>query len=314
MLKVFKQQRPRRVGIDIHSSAIYMLEIEESNAKPIVKQFFIEPLIPGAVSEGDICDLEAVTVALKRVKTKVHCQSKAVAMAVNGSAVVSKQVTVGAGLNDFDIERSAWLEAKKYFPHGIDDICLDFHILGPHASDPSLINLSLVACRQEFMESRRRAASDAGFDVRVIEVDYYALQRALRLLVDQLPVGMADRTIGILHLEYTRSVWVVVRGEEILQSRSLVQDNRGIVEEVKERLGQFLQFTYSSGNIPIDQVILCGECALMPEWVAPLEAQQPIPVLMGNPFVNARFEATVDADFLRRAGSAFLLCSGLALI
>lgn len=314
MLKVFKRQKLRLLGMDIRSSAIHALELEESKSKVIVKQFFVEPLIAGAITDGEISEPKAVTAALRRLKTKIHHQSNCVALAVNGSAVVSKQVSVEAGLNDLDIERCAWAEAKKYFPHIIDDICLDFHIAGPHASDPSLLQLSLVACRENFVESRCRVAWDAGFDIRVMDVDYYALQRALRLLVEPLSSDLGDRTIGILHLEYTRSVWVVVRGQEILQSRSSVQENRATVAAIKEQLAQFLQFTCSSGPISIDQIVLCGECALIPELAPLLEAQQSIPVLLGNPFVNAQFETTVDADLLMEAGPAFLLCSGLALI
>jgi type IV pilus assembly protein PilM len=205
---------------------------------------------------------------------------------------------------------------------------LDFQCLGRNCDDATLMNVHYVACRKERVERLVEVASTAHFTAEVIDVDYYALQRALKLIENQLPMKKDEATTAVVNLEETSSLLVVIRGDQIIYTRSQSFHNpmssletkhyRGIDTRVLDsiicaQITQTLQFYTACGHSPLEQIVLCGECSVIPQLAASVEFQQHIPVIVGNPFYNADFSSEVDAALLQATAPAFMLCSGLAM-
>ena len=52
------------------------------------------------------------------------------AVAVAGSAVITKTVEIEASLSEDDMESQIVVQADKYIPYPIDDVAIDFEVLG----------------------------------------------------------------------------------------------------------------------------------------------------------------------------------------
>jgi Tfp pilus assembly PilM family ATPase len=79
-------------GLDISSSAVKMVELS-SNGKDgyRVERYTIEVLPKDAVSDGNIANLEGVVDCVKRAWKRMGTSTRNVAMALPGSAVITKK-------------------------------------------------------------------------------------------------------------------------------------------------------------------------------------------------------------------------------
>jgi type IV pilus assembly protein PilM len=97
----------------------------------------VEPLPPNAVVEKNIVEVEAVGEAIKRALAALgitHPQGAAAAVA--GSAVITKVIPMPADLSEDDMEDQIQVEAAQYIPYPIEEVSLDFEVLGPVKDNP----------------------------------------------------------------------------------------------------------------------------------------------------------------------------------
>jgi type IV pilus assembly protein PilM len=57
-------------------------------------------------------------------------------MALPGSAVITKKIIVPAGLRDEELESQVESEANQYIPFAIDEVNLDYQVIGPAPAVP----------------------------------------------------------------------------------------------------------------------------------------------------------------------------------
>ena len=114
------------LGLDISSSSVKLLELSKQGDRYKVESYAVEPLPANAVVEKNITDVEAVGEVLKRVASKARTGVKQVAVAVSGSAVITKMIQMDGGLNEFEMEDQITLEADQYIPYPLDEVAIDF--------------------------------------------------------------------------------------------------------------------------------------------------------------------------------------------
>ncbi len=91
LAKLFQTQSPPLVGVDISSSAVKMVEIEQAGKNLLrVERYVIESLPKDAVTDGNIMNLEAVAETLRRAWKRMGTRTKNVAMALPAAAVITK--------------------------------------------------------------------------------------------------------------------------------------------------------------------------------------------------------------------------------
>lgn len=347
----FKSKPRPLVGVDISSSAVKLLDLEQQGGQFILKHFSVVPLPVGAVAEGEICDSVAVSYGVEKAREFSQTPLTEAAGVVLGSSVMIKQVTMSAGLNEADIESTAWVEANKHFPDIINDMNLDFQILGQHANDPQLIDVLLVACRKDKVEQRIEALSEGGFKTQVIDVDYYALERASQLVSNQLINGGDKQTIAFINLGIYNASLIVIKDHQLIYSRSQAFNGKHLIDLLKSKLEiddwlmsfaercesldqnhlkelvdlitpqlvpnirQLLQFYYSAENQQtVDQVVLSGECAVVPNIAGQLSEQLALPTTVADPFKQMDIQVLSGTpNQIRVTSPAFMVCAGLAL-
>lgn len=100
------------VGLDVSSTAVKLLELTRSGDRYKVESYAVEPLPPNCVVEKTITDEQTVGEAIRRAANRSGTRTKAAAVAVSGSAVITKVIPMPAELSGDDLETQIRLEAS----------------------------------------------------------------------------------------------------------------------------------------------------------------------------------------------------------
>ena len=141
------KSQPPLVGVDISSTAVKLLQLSRSGDRYRVEHYAVEPLPPNAVVEKNIVEVEAVGEAIKRALSRSGSRLKHAAAAVAGSAVITKVIPMQANLDGDELEDQVRVEAAQYIPYPIEEVSLDFEVLGPVKDNPEMIQVLLAATR-----------------------------------------------------------------------------------------------------------------------------------------------------------------------
>src|SRR6185503_16814737 len=180
---LFKPKMPPLIGADISSSSVKMVEITSAGKGMYrVERYAIEPLPKDSVVEGNINNLDAVSDAVKRCHKRLGSNIKNLALALPNAAVISKKILVPAGQTEDDLELQVETEANQYIPFAIDEVNLDFQVLGPAPNSADDIEVLIAASRKEKIIDRVAVAESAGLKAAVMDVDVLAAQTAFELI------------------------------------------------------------------------------------------------------------------------------------
>lgn len=348
--KFIKPRQSSVVGIDISSAAVKLLELARVGQRYRVESYAVTPLPSGAVEEKLIKDVDAVAGAVAQTVTNSRTTCKQAAVAVSDSSVITKVIQMDADLNDEDIENQIAIEADKYIPYPLDEVSLDFDVLGPSAKNAELVDVLIVASRSENVHSRVSSIDNSGVDVSVVDVESYAMERACSLVVSALPEKGQNQTIAIIDIGSSMTNLTVLYNlstvftreevfggqrltEDIQRHYGLTYDEAGIAKKQgnmpddyeAEVLGPFkesaviqvrraLQFFFSaSQQNKVNHIILAGGTVNMPGFASMIEEQIGIKTTIANPFADMLIAKRVDAASLAKDASALMICCGLAM-
>src|SRR3954469_16139970 len=217
---LFKPKAPPLFGLDISSSSVKMLEIVDAGKGVYrVERYAIEPLPRDANIDGNIGNLEAVAEAIRRGYKRLATRTKHVAMAVPTGAVITKKIVVQSGLREDELEVQVEGEANQYIPFALEEVNLDFQILGPSPTGPEEQEVLIAATRKEKVEDRVAVAESAGLKPLVMDVESFAQQSALSLVVQSLPGGGKDQNVAIVDVGANVMNVTVLRNDQSVYTR-----------------------------------------------------------------------------------------------
>ena len=123
-MQLFGEQSAPLIGIDISSAAVKVLQLSQTAGRYRVEHYGVEPLPPNSVNEKNITQIEVVGAAIKRAVAKSGSKSKYAAVAVSGSSVITKVITVTGGLDELTMEQQVFDEASNHIPYQMDEVSL----------------------------------------------------------------------------------------------------------------------------------------------------------------------------------------------
>lgn len=337
------------LGLDISSTSVKLLELSVQGDRYRVESYGVEPLPQNAVVEKNIADVEGVGEAVSRLLARAKPQSRNAAVAVAGSAVITKTIEMDADLSDDERESQIRLEADQYIPYPLDEINLDFEVVGPSPANPERVSVLLAASRTENIELRVDSLIIAGLTAKVVDVEAYAMERAFSLLVDSLPCGR-DGTVAIIDIGATMTTMNVVNDGKIIYTREQLFGGRQLTEEIQRRYGlsfeeagrlkkegglpddyepevlrpfkeavvqqvtRSLQFFFSSSQFnDVDHILLAGGSASIAGLSQVVQEKIGTPVTVANPFINMSFAPQISAAAISNDAPALMIACGLAL-
>jgi len=339
------------LGLDISSSAVKLVELTANGKEGYrVERYTIEVLPKDAVSDGNIANMDGVVDAVKRAWKRLGTSTRNVAMALPGSAVITKKIIVPAGLRDDQLEIQVESEANQYIPFAIDEVNLDFQVIGPAPSLPDELEVFIAASKKERVEDRVAVADAAGLSAVVVDVETQAALSAFELIERQLPGGGKNQTIAlvdagssVMSLTVMRNGQQVYAREQAFGGGQLTQDiarHYGMTyeeAEVAKRAGTLpegyetellapfmenlaleisraLQFFFTSTQYnQVDNIVLAGGCAVIPGVDEVVATRTQVSTLIANPFANMVLSERVRAKSLLADASSLMVACGLAL-
>lgn len=350
-LDLFKGKSSPLIGVDISSSSVKMVEIGDAGKNAYrVERYAIEALPRDAVVDGNIANIEAVSDVLKRAWKRMATRTKTAALALPAAAVITKKIIVQAGMREAELELQVESEANQYIPFALDEVNLDFQVLGPAPSGPEEVEVLIAASRKEKVEDRVAVAEAAGLKVSIMDVDSFATQTAFELIAPQLPGGGRDQTVAIIDigtammhlnvLHNNNSVYMREQGfgshqlnQEIQRRYSLSSEeaelakrNGGLpdsydaeilqpfMETLALEVSRALQFFFSSTQFTrVDHIVLGGGTAMIPGIDDVVSARTQVNTVIANPFSSMALSSRVKPRQLTADAPALLIACGLAM-
>ncbi len=347
---LLSRKKPLILGIDISSTAVKLLELHFQGGHYRVESYAVEPLPPSSVVEKNIADIEATGESIKRALRRSGTRCRHAAVAVAGSSVITKIITMSAALKDDEIQSQIQLEADQYIPYPLEEVNLDFEVLGPTEKNPETVDVLLAASRSENVEGRIEALELAGLIAEVVDVEAYALENAFALLSAQLNDEGRDQTIAVVDIGATMTTLNVLHDQKIIYTREQVFGGKQLTEEIMRRYGlsyeeagmakrqgglpdnylsevlepfkdamaqqvsRSLQFFFSAGqHNHIDHIVLAGGSASIVGVDELIESKIGTSTSIANPFLNMTLSSRVKPQTLSNDAPAMMIACGLAL-
>jgi len=237
-----KRKKTSLLGIDISSTSVKLVELSKNDADYQVESLSVEPLPANAVTEKNIQDVEAVGETLIRALKKSGSRCKHTALAVPGSSVITKVITMPSSLSDSEMELQIELEADQYIPYPLEEINLDFQVLNETAGNPDTVDVLLAASRSENVEMRTAVAEMAGLTAKLVDVEAYTIEKAASLLPTgkfQLSDAGNDsaNVVAVLDVGATMTSLNVIENNELIYTREQAFGGKQLTEEIMRRYG-----------------------------------------------------------------------------
>ncbi len=350
MLGLFKKKANMLLGIDISSTSVKLIELSRSGGRYKVEAYAVEPLPPNAIVEKNIAELEVVGQVIARVVTKARTSVKHAAVAVAGSAVITKIIEMEAGLSEEELENQIKIEADQYIPYPLEEVAIDFEVQGVTARSADRVNVLLAACRKENVEVREAALALAGLSAKVVEIEAYSLERAYGLLAEQLGSGEEDLTVAIVDIGATMMTLSVLHNGQTIYTREQLFGGKQLTDEIQRRYGlsteeaglakkqgglpddyetevlnpfkeavvqqvsRSLQFFFAAGQYSdVDYILLAGGTASIVGLDQLVQQKIGTSTLVANPFANMTLSNKVNAGALASDAPSLMMACGLAM-
>jgi len=348
---LFGQANPPLLGLDISTSGVRLVELADAGKNELrLERYAAEALPRGAVVDGNIENIEQVSEAVRRVWKKSGTRVKLIALGMPPASVITKKIILPAGLGEDQLEVQVESEASQYIPFALDEVSLDFDVIGPAANSPEDMDVMLAAARKEKVEDRVAIAEAAGLTAVVMDIESYAARAALERVTDQLPQAGEGQVVALFQIgAQVTHISVMLDGDTIYEreqpfgGNQLTQDivrTYGLSyeeAETKKKAGDLpenyqaellapflenaalevtraIQFFYTSTPYTrIDQLFLAGGCALIPGLLDIVASRTKISSAVISPFKGMQLGPGVRESALRAEAPAYLVACGLAL-
>ena len=346
----FSNKQDSVLSIDISSAAVKLLELSRVGTRYRVESYAVSPLPQDAVIDKNIANVNSIADAVKAAVKQSGTKAKLATVAVSGSAVMTKIITLEASLSDDEMEEQIMLEADQYVPYPLDEINFDFEVQGINENNPEMVDVLLAASRRENVDDRVEALLKAGLKTRIVDVEAFAMENAFTLLSEQCVDSVDGHTFAIADIGATMATLNVLHDRRAVYAREQVFGGKQLTEEIQRRYGlsyeeaglakkhgglpdnynadvldpfkramvqqiqRLLQFfVASSANRGIDGIILAGGCASIPGIEKLVEKSLDVPVHIANPFVNMALSNKIKPQILSNDAPAMMIACGLAL-
>jgi len=162
---LFSRQPAPLLGLDVSTSGVKLVELGRDKAGNLVlERCAIEPLERGWITDGNIEKFEEVADAIRRLVKKSGTKTRNVAMALPPSAVITKKIILPGGMTDDELEQQVETEANQYIPFPLDEVSLDFCVIGPSTTSAGDVEVLIAASRREKVQDVQGLAEAAGLN------------------------------------------------------------------------------------------------------------------------------------------------------
>jgi type IV pilus assembly protein PilM len=350
----FGRRKTALLGLDISSTMIKLIELSQTSGASAslfhVVTYAAEPLPPNAVVEKKIADVNAVGQTIRKAVARSGTKATRAAVAVSGSAVITKVISMASTLSPTEMETQIQLEADQYIPYPLEEVNIDFDVLGPSSSSPDMVDVLLAASRRENVDDRVTALEIGGLTAAVVDVEAYAMENACALVLDARGENHTDQTVAVADVGAATTNLHVIHEGRIVYTREQNFGGHQLIDEIQRRyalprdqatqklldgtlpetfetdllvpfketlaqqIGRALQFFYSASTFNrVDQIIVAGGSAGIRKVDELVEERLGIHTVVANPFTHMSLAPHIKTQDINRDAPSLMIAVGLAL-
>ncbi len=339
------------VGLDISSSSLKLVELGRTSAGQFVlERLTSQPLEKGWITDGQIERFEEVADAMRQLVAKSGTKARRVVLAMPQAAVITKKIILPAGLREDEMEVQVEAEANQYIPFSLDEVSLDFCVIGPSPASMDDVEVLIAASRKDRVQDRAGLAESAGLQPVVLDIEAHASRLAISRWTACLPQQGKDALIALFEIGADNTGLKVLCNDELLYDRdqafggsqltSLISRQYGLgfdeaerkkvegglppeyltdlqepfVDSLAQEIGRALQYFFTSTpHHKVDYVLLAGGTSNLPGLKERVTELTGFEALVVNPFDMMELGPAIAADRLERDAPSFLIACGLAM-
>lgn len=341
------------IGVDLSVSSIKCVELSQ-NRHGVVKleNYAIEPTPKDAFNEQGIGNADSLGAALKRAWSKLGTNVKTIAIAIPSNIAITKKIKFSKDLDEIAIADEVIVEAGHFIPFSLDEVNLDWVVLGPHPATPETDNEILIcATRRDRILDYMAAAEAAGLKVVKVDIDTFAQQLAFdhmsktHDIYAKEVIAVADAGSSMLNIA------IYNKGEEMIFSKEIAFGSNQLTDAIRQTYGvtveqaedakrkggsgladyqtqaldpflanlgmeinRTLQFFLTQATVEkIDRIMLAGGCAAFDGAVEMVASVTQLKTEAFNPFVHMDESARMKTRNLAKEAPMLLTACGLAL-
>ena len=241
-------------------------------------------------------------------------------------------------------------EANQYIPFSLDEVSLDFCVMGPSKNAPGDVEVLIAASRREKVQDRQGLAEAAGLKAAIIDIESHASRLAASRLMEAFPNKGVDTMVALFEVGALTTSMQVIRNDEVLYDRDqafggaqlsqlivrqygfsaeeaeskkrsgdLPDDYssavlRPFVESLSQEIGRALQFFFTSTpHNRVDHIMLAGGSAPLPGLTEAVTQHTGFPCSVVNPFDGMEIGSSVRMKKMVREAPSYLTSCGLAM-
>jgi len=345
---MFLGKKKNVIGLDVGSSSIKLVELNIGKTGYKLQNLSISPLPPEAIVDGALMDSVTIIDTIRDLISSSKVKTKDVVTSVSGHSVIVKKITLPF-MTEAELEESIKWEAERYIPFDINDVNIDFQILGTGAENPEVMDVILVAAKKDIINDYVSVIMEAGLNPVIIDIDAFALENMLGINYDLerdetvaiANVGASTTNINIiknnvsaftrdifkggnqvteeiqrqLHIDYEEAEKIKVGTKVDITSQSIIQNvMRTASESLAVEIGNSLDFFQSTTTYEkMGKLYLSGGGSKIKDFDITLQQQIGVPVEVVNPFKKIEYnEKNFDIEYLREIGPIMAVGVGLA--
>ncbi len=348
---LFDRKPAPMIGLDVSSSSVKLVELSRAaDGSYVLERCALETLEAGWIVDGSIEKFDEVVAVIERVIKKSGTKAKNVAMALPASAVITKKIVLPAGLSERELELQVESEANQYIPFSLDEVSLDFCVIGPSPSSDEDEEVLIAASRKEKVAERQELAEMAGLKPVVLDIESYAARAVAMNQIERLPNRGKDLIVALFEMGSMSTTLQVLQNGQVLYERDQVfggaqltqlivrqygfspeeaeQKKRSgdlpedfnstvlspFVESTAQEVARALQFFYTSTPFnSVDYILLGGGAASLDGLIETVASTTSTVCKLVDPFEGMRFSSAIREKQLRREATSYIGACGLAM-
>ncbi len=351
LASLFSREPTPLLGVDVSMSSVKVVELSRNRGGQLVlERCAFEPLERGWITDGNIEKFDEVADAVRRVVRKAGSKIKNAAFALPASSVITKKIVLPGGLSEAELEIQVESEANQYIPFSLDEVSLDFCVMGPSATSVGDVEVLIAASRKEKVQDRQGLAEAAGLKPVVMDIEPYASRMAAARLIETLPGGGKDSLVALFEIgAVATSMQVICNGDALYErdqafggaqlsqmiarqygfaldeaehkkrASDLPEDYANavlspFVGSMAQEISRALQFFFTSTpHNRVDHILLAGGTAGIAGLTDEVTTQTSFASMVVNPFEGMEMGAAVRTAKMMRDAPTYLTATGLAL-
>lgn len=344
---MFKKKNP--IGLDIGASYIKAVQLNDTKDGYELAFMGMVPIPPETIVEGAISNKDTITAAIKELINKGRVKADEAVISLSGhSSVIVKKITIPS-MSAEELGVSIKVEAEQYIPFDINEVNIDFQILGGKPQEEGQMDVVLVAVKKNVISDYVEAVEASDLSPIIMDVDTFALSNMyefnydvsggknvalvnvgatktnINILQNGYPIFTRDSAVGSnYHTETLERELSISRedAERLKLGRSVEgvspEDAKSAIAGASEEIyteiyRSFEYFRSSVGEEEVGGIVLSGGAALIKGFSDTMAERLGMPVEIADPFKNIRMPEKINLSYIKEIAPIAAVAVGLSL-